>query len=85
MIDIYNHFLTKGSEWKILATIHDEVLLEVPETITPEEVVEIENIMKTCVTLAVPMKVDTEVMIRWGDGCSFFQWSNCGCGREAWN
>lgn len=85
MIGVYEHFLKKGSDWKVLATIHDEILLEVPETITPEEIVEIEDIMKTCVTLAVPMKVDTEVMIRWGDGCSFFQWSNCGCGREAWN
>lgn len=82
MIGVYNHFLEKGSDWKVLATIHDEVLLEVPETITPEEIAAIEEIMKTCVTLAVPMKVDTEVMSRWGEGVPKKEWIDAGCGRK---
>lgn len=82
MIGLYNHFLEKGSDWKILATIHDEVLLEVPDTITPEEVTTLEDIMKTCVKLAVPMKVDTEVMKRWGEGVPRKEWEQAGCGTE---
>lgn len=83
MIGLYNHFLEKGSDWKILATIHDEVLLEVPDTITPEEITAIEDIMKTCVKLAVPMKVDTEVMKRWGEGVPRRVWEQAGCGTAA--
>lgn len=82
MIGIYNHFETMGADWKVLATIHDEVLLEVPDTITPEQIAYIEDIMKTCVTLAVPMKVDTEVMTRWGEGVPKKEWIDAGCGTS---
>lgn len=82
MLGVYEHFLTKGKDWKVLATIHDELLLEVPQTITPEEIHAIEDIMKGCVELAVPMKVDTEVMARWGDGVPFRKWEAAGYGRN---
>lgn len=80
MIAIYKHFLELGDDYRVLATIHDEVLLEVPASITPEQVAYIEDLMKTCVTLAVPMKVDTEVMTRWGAGVSKKEWIDAGCG-----
>lgn len=82
MISINEYFKTKGSEWKVLATIHDEVLVEVPDTITPDEVSVIEQCMINSLKLAVPMKVDTEVMIRWGEGVPKREWIAKGCGRR---
>lgn len=70
MIKLYKFLKnTKGDEYKMLATIHDEVLIEVPADITAEEIEELENCMKTAVTLDVPFKVDTEISKRWGAGC----------------
>jgi DNA polymerase-1 len=42
MIKMWKYLVKKG--WKMLATVHDEVLLEVPETITLQEVEELEAI-----------------------------------------
>ncbi|MDM0495337.1 DNA polymerase [Clostridium perfringens] len=85
MVDIYRHLKKKGSEWKILGTIHDEVLIEIPATATPEEVQEIAEIQKRAVKLTVPMKCDVEVSARWGKGVSFAEWLEAGCGRKVFN
>ena len=82
MVDIYRHLKTKGSEWKILGTIHDEVLIEIPATATPEEILEIAEIQKRAVPLSVPMKCDVEVSAVWGKGVSFQEWVEAGCGRK---
>lgn len=82
MVDIYNHLKTKGDDWNILATIHDEVLIEIPATATPEEIQEIAEIQKRAVPLTVPMKCDVEVSAVWGKGVSFQEWVNAGCGRR---
>lgn len=58
----------KGSEWRLLACVHDELLVEVPETITLEEVDEIQEAMTSAVKLTVPLKTDAELMKRWGEG-----------------
>lgn len=60
--------------WKILATVHDEVLLEVPDTITQAEVEEFKNIMVNTCQYDVPMKTDVEVMKRWGSGVPIDKW-----------
>jgi DNA polymerase I-like protein with 3'-5' exonuclease and polymerase domains len=49
---------------KIQLQIHDEINLTVQERKQAEEVGEI---MRTCVTLSVPSKVDVEVGPNWGD------------------
>lgn len=82
MVDIYNHLKTKGDDWKILGTIHDEVLIEIPATATPEEILEIAEIQRKAVPLSVPMKCDVEVSAVWGKGVSFQEWVNAGCGRK---
>ena len=72
MIAVNKILKLKG--WKMLATIHDEILMEVPETITLEEVQEIENAMLNVVQLKTPMKVDTEFMTRWSEGVGKDKW-----------
>lgn len=67
MIRLYELIKQKGTEWKLIATIHDEVLLEVPETITAEEFAEIEDCMVNAVKLDIPLKTDIAVMKRWSE------------------
>lgn len=73
MVKLYDWVLQKEG-WKILATVHDEVLLEVPDTITPEEVEEFRSIMINTCKYDVPMKTDIEVMVRWGSGVPINKW-----------
>jgi DNA polymerase I len=58
----------------ILATVHDEILFEVPEDITEEQVKMLEDAMLGIVQLEVPMKCDTEFMYRWGSGVNKTEW-----------
>lgn len=60
--------------FKLLATVHDEVLLEVPETITLEQVTELEHAMTGVVQLKVPLKTDTEFCYVWSEGISKAEW-----------
>ncbi|WP_231120617.1 DNA polymerase A family protein [Bacillus safensis] len=82
MVEVNAHLESKGADWRLLATIHDELLFLIPETVTPEEIREIEEIMKSVVQLDVPLKVDTEVMVRWGEGIPLTEWEAKGCGRK---
>ena len=66
MIALHRHFKKQGKGWKIIATVHDEVILLVDETITEDEKKEIRDIMTGVVALAVPLKVDMELFKRWG-------------------
>lgn len=75
MVEVYRHLETKDG-WKLAATIHDEILIEIPDTATLEEIIEVEDIMKTTTPLNVPVKVDTEVMKRWGEGVPKSEWFN---------
>lgn len=82
MIKISEHLKQKGDDWNIIGTIHDEVLIEVPDTATVDDIFQIAEVQRTCVDLSVPFKVDTEVSIRWGEGRSFKDWVDRGCGRK---
>lgn len=57
-----------GEEWRIAFSIHDEIGIYAPETVTREEVDEFERIMLETVKLSVPNKTDIEISYRWGDG-----------------
>jgi len=83
MIAVYEW--CKGKEgWRLLATIHDELLFEIPETATPEEIEELQALMIETTTLDdVPIKCDIEVMTVWGEGIPFQTWQDKGMGREA--
>lgn len=64
MIQMQAHLEARG--WGIIATVHDEVVLLVDGTITPEDLGVIGRIMTNIVQLAVPLKVDVETFKRWG-------------------
>lgn len=65
----------EGREFRLLATIHDEVLFQVPEDITKEEVAVIESLMVDTVKLNnVPSKTDIELGKCWGDLVSVHDW-----------
>ncbi|BAF60339.1 DNA polymerase I - 3'-5' exonuclease and polymerase domains [Pelotomaculum thermopropionicum SI] len=66
LLNLYEYTRARG--WKINGTVHDEALLLVRDTITLAEVEELEACMVRAAELEVPVKVDTEIMARWGDG-----------------
>lgn len=72
MILLGDYVSKKG--WKMVATVHDEIILEVPESISYQEVSELEDCMKLAVNLSIPMKVDTEFSYIWGKGMSKKEW-----------
>lgn len=75
MIKVYEHLKKKGPEWKILATIHDELLIEIPATATVEEIEEIAEVQKSAIKLSLPLKCDVEVMTEcWGKGMSLAEY-----------
>jgi DNA polymerase-1 len=60
--------LCESRDWKFVASIHDEAMLEVPiEDVTPEAIAEIERCMTRTVELSVPLKSDTVIQPRWAD------------------
>lgn len=64
-----------GRDFRLLATIHDEVLFQVPEDITKEEVKIIESLMVDTVKLNnVPSKTDIELGKCWGNLTSVDDW-----------
>lgn len=62
-------------EWRLWATVHDEVILEVPETITEEDIKDFENVMLSSYKFgSVPNKTDIEISRAWGRGVSIKEW-----------
>ncbi|PFW43819.1 DNA polymerase [Priestia megaterium] len=72
MIILYEYCLLMG--YKMVATVHDEVLIEMPVDATREEITKLAEMMRTCIEVSVPMKVDPEVMERWGEGMDLDTW-----------
>lgn len=73
MVELYK-WVQQKEGFKILGTVHDEVLLEVPDTITKAEVEEFKAIMVNTCQYSVPMKTDVEVAKRWGQGVHIDKW-----------
>jgi len=65
-----------GKEWEIVMPIHDEIIIQVPEDITKEEVDEFENIMlNTYIFGDIPNKIDLAFYKRWTrDGVKVEEW-----------
>ena len=64
----------KYEGWRILATVHDEALLEIPANVTKEQIADIEEAMTGSATLEIPLKVDVAFMYEWGIEMSKDEW-----------
>lgn len=66
--------LCKRKGWKMLFTIHDEIAVLAPDTITRADVKEFEDVMVNSFPLNVPNKTDIVIEKRWSDGTSVEEW-----------
>lgn len=76
MLKAWEHCRKKDG-WTIWASVHDEIIFEVPEDITPEEVDEIRDIMLYSYVWGdgeVANGTDIEIMRRWGEGVPVEEW-----------
>jgi DNA polymerase I len=69
MIEV-DAYLQESGIGRLIATVHDEILMELDWNVTKEQIAEIENRMKDAIQISVPMKVDTEFYEVWGDPIS---------------
>ena len=75
MIKVNNYLKTLGVEYKLISTIHDEILMEVPDTISPEVIAELDHIMAQSIEwFNFPVKTDTVVMYHWGEEINVKEW-----------
>lgn len=78
MISVYEFLKSKGPDWKLLATVHDEIILEVPDTITEEDLAELDRRMTIVDKFSFPVKTDSVIMTRWGEEVPFRKWLDNG-------
>ncbi|WP_082446523.1 DNA polymerase [Cytobacillus solani] len=71
-----HEYCVKKPGWSLWATVHDELIFEVPEDFTREEAQDIRNIMLNSYRWGddVPNGTDIEVMRRWGEGIPVEEW-----------
>jgi DNA polymerase-1 len=81
MIEMYK--LCQKYGWRMAASIHDEIVLLVPDTITPEQVMEVERVMTQTVKLAVPIKADTVIGPSFGEQYPWREWFEMNKQKEA--
>lgn len=75
MIKAHEYCVNKPG-WTLWATVHDELIFEVPEDFTQEEAQDIRNIMLNSYRWGdvVPNGTDIEVGRRWGEGVPVSEW-----------
>lgn len=62
-------------EWRIWCVVHDEALLQVPDTVTKQDVRDFEDVMINSYKFGdIPNKTDLEFYKRWGVGISEEEW-----------
>ena len=74
MIKLNDYLKSKGEDWKMLGCVHDEVLLEIPESATKEEIDTLNALQRDAVKLSIPFKCDVEISGRWGCGMPYADW-----------
>lgn len=73
LIELHAACVYRG--WRLWATIHDEVIVAMPETFTQEDIAEFERIMVGSYKFGnIPNKTDIEIMTRWGEGIPVGEW-----------
>jgi DNA polymerase-1 len=81
MIDMYKLCVQKG--WKLVATIHDEIVMFVPDTITPQDIADVERVMTQTVKLDVPLACDTVIGPSLGEQYPWREWFEMNKQKEA--
>ncbi|MFG3611473.1 DNA polymerase [Rummeliibacillus stabekisii] len=71
-------YIKQFDGWKLLCTIHDELLFEIPDTATEEQIRGLEALMVNAVKLDIPLKCDIEVSKAWGKGVPYADWKEKG-------
>lgn len=74
MYRVNDFFKTLGDEYRLIATIHDEILMEVPDSISADIIAELDRIMTSIEWFKFPVKTDTVVMYQWGREIPVKQW-----------
>lgn len=74
MLRVNDYMKSLGAEYKMIATIHDEILLEVPDSIGADVIAELDRIMTSIEWFKFPVKTDTVVMYRWGHEIPVKDW-----------
>lgn len=82
MLRVNAYLKTLGEDYKMIGSIHDEILMEVPDTITPEIIAELDRIMTSIEWFNFPIKTDTVVMYQWGKEIPVSDWME---NREEYN
>ena len=75
LIEMYK-LCKRKKGWKLWNTVHDEIIIEIPEDFTKEDVNDIYKVMVGSYKWGdkVPNGTDIEVMTRWSDPVSVFDW-----------
>lgn len=70
--------------WRVMMSIHDEIMMSIPKKdLTPDTIEIINNVMTATVTCSVPLKCDTVIQPRWQEEYKPSEWDfeNC-CPKE---
>jgi DNA polymerase I len=66
MIGIEMARVCRERGWKLMASIHDEIIIAVPvEEVTPETIKIVERVMTQTATISLPLKTDIVISPRW--------------------
>jgi DNA polymerase-1 len=65
MIRLHERLCREGSPARLLLSVHDEVVLEVPRSLVPELAPMVRETMESALALDVPLDVDVKVGDDW--------------------
>ncbi|MDR2397678.1 MAG: DNA polymerase I [Spirochaetaceae bacterium] len=67
MVRVDRRLVKEKSPARLLLQVHDELILEVPQSQAKETVQLVQYEMENAITLKVPLRVSVETGLRWGD------------------
>lgn len=74
MLRVNEYLKSLGEDYKMVGSIHDEILMEVPDTISADIIAELDRIMTNIEWFDFPVKTDTVVMYKWGEEIPVKYW-----------
>lgn len=66
MLKMWRYIQSENLPWKMLIQVHDEIIIEVPETDADTAAEKTKELMESAVKLRVPLVADVGVKKRWG-------------------